>query len=511
MKKLLFILSLASASVVCAGNVNQKSNFTTYKNVSPKDVVSKYEGNKVVFYRNDSCFFANINEDGELQNVTYTKEFKKLGLEGQIAYEKTGKMYYSKSGKLFFSEKKPNGKWSYGNPVIIKGSEVTRDKYRGSVLAYGNWRYMPKDSIVILNPSISDDGNTLYFASNLGNSDGLDIWYVEKTEDGEWSYPHKMGRDINSNADEDFPFIREDGKMTFASNRRTANSQPDSAKYDVYFYNPERGGRPVLLANVLDDELQEPELAVNDKLKEPALTDSAALANNKQNADSLLAANTNGNSDGSNGNNINGVNGTIGNNVANPTLLPTGGVNVNNGSITENDVIIGIDDTKKTENDKILALLADTSKNNGKDNLANKKVAVKTLEEALQENPDSVIRASKNVIATTDKRIFYFDYDKDILNGDYAKDIEVLLDFIHFYPKSSFLIVGHTDERGTFEYNDALSIKRAKKIQSILINKGISKSRLYIMGLGEYKPVIKNAEKEAEHQKNRRVEIQRMD
>jgi len=496
MKKLLFMLSVTAATTVCGGNAKQASNFTTYTNVSPQDVVSRYKENTVVFYRNDSCFTANINEDGELQNIVYTKDLKKLGAEGQIAYEKSGKIYYSKSGKLFVSEKKENGKWSYGKPVVIKGSEVTRDKYRGSVLAYANWRYMPNDSIVILNPCINEEGNTLYFASNMNDSKGLDIWYVEKNEDGEWSYPHKMGREVNSSADEDFPFIREDGKITFASNRKNPTFTPDSSKYNIYLYNPGKGGSPLLLANVLDESLRQPELNVEKGIKEP--TNDSLLADNGLINDSLLANNNTANKNGNDGTIVD-LNG----NAAAPSSPM--GTDISN---KENDLattdILG----KKTENEKILDLLSDSTANKATD--ANK-VSAKDLDEAFQLNPDSILRVSQNVIATTDRRIFYFDYDKDILNGDYVNDIEVLLEFINFYPKSSFLIIGHTDERGSFEYNDALSIKRAKKIQSLLINKGVAKNRIYVMGLGEYKPVIKNAETEAEHQKNRRVEIQRMD
>lgn len=490
MKKLLFMLSVTAATTVCGGNAKQASNFTTYTNVSPQDVVSRYKENTVVFYRNDSCFTANINEDGELQNIVYTKDLKKLGAEGQIAYEKSGKIYYSKSGKLFVSEKKENGKWSYGKPVVIKGSEVTRDKYRGSVLAYANWRYMPNDSIVILNPSINEEGNILFFASNMNDSKGLDIWYVEKNEDGEWSYPHKMGREINSSADEDFPFIREDGKITFASNRKNPTFTPDSSKYNIYLYNPGKGGSPLLLANVLDESLRQPELNEEKRMKEPNI--DSLLANNGLNNDSLLTDGKNGTNDYING----------GKTVPSSLTLDTDLINKENDNVTA-DVL-----EEKTENERILDLLSDSTAN--KSNVADK-VSAKDLDKAFQLNPDSILRVSQNVIATTDKRIFYFDYDKDILNGDYGKDIEVLLDFINFYPKSSFLIIGHTDERGSFEYNDALSIKRAKKIQSLLINKGVAKNRIYVMGLGEYKPVIKNAETEAEHQKNRRVEIQRMD
>ena len=145
MKNILLLLSLTIVSSLYAGGFKQESNFTSLTNVSPKDVISKYKDSTVVFFRNDSSFTAVINENGELQNINYAKELNKLESEGQIAYDKSGKLYYSKSGKLFVSEEKRNGKWSSGKPVVIKGSSVKRDKYKGSVLAYGKWSYMPKE------------------------------------------------------------------------------------------------------------------------------------------------------------------------------------------------------------------------------------------------------------------------------------------------------------------------------------------------------------------------------
>ena len=47
--------------------------------------------------------------------------------------------------------------------------------YTRAVLAYANWRYMPEDSIVILNPALNEDETVMYFASNLRSKKGLDI------------------------------------------------------------------------------------------------------------------------------------------------------------------------------------------------------------------------------------------------------------------------------------------------------------------------------------------------
>jgi peptidoglycan-associated lipoprotein len=158
------------------------------------------------------------------------------------------------------------------------------------------------------------------------------------------------------------------------------------------------------------------------------------------------------------------------------------------------------------ENGRILQALAYDSDSTGYP------VSAKALSEIFQDDQDAMVMASKHVVAGVDKRIFYFDYDTDVLNNkEYEKDIQCIVDFINFYPGNSFLIIGHTDERGTREYNNALSLRRAKKIESILAQRGISHSRMFVMGLGEDRPVIRHAQTEEQHQKNRRVEILKME
>jgi len=64
--------------------------------------------------------------------------------------------------------------------------------------------------------SISCDGRTLYFASNRkGGYGGTDIWYSRLTEDGLWSAPINMGPVINTDKDEESPFITNDGNTLY--------------------------------------------------------------------------------------------------------------------------------------------------------------------------------------------------------------------------------------------------------------------------------------------------------
>lgn len=67
-------------------------------------------------------------------------------------------------------------------------------------------------------PAISPDNTTLYFASDMpGGFGGSDIYYV-KRQDTTWSKPVNLGSDINTEGEEMFPFMDEDGYLYFASN-----------------------------------------------------------------------------------------------------------------------------------------------------------------------------------------------------------------------------------------------------------------------------------------------------
>ncbi|MBR4814329.1 MAG: hypothetical protein IKZ67_02590, partial [Paludibacteraceae bacterium] len=67
-----------------------------------KDVISRYKDGKILFVRNDSAFVADLDEDGNLINLTYTEDLDKISPDGQVAYgNKSGKLYFSKAGKLY--------------------------------------------------------------------------------------------------------------------------------------------------------------------------------------------------------------------------------------------------------------------------------------------------------------------------------------------------------------------------------------------------------------------------
>lgn len=100
----------------------------------------------------------------------------------------------------------------------------------------------------------------------------------------------------------------------------------------------------------------------------------------------------------------------------------------------------------------------------------------------------------------------YFDEALWVIRDESHPALERLHDFMIKNPGVKILITGHTDNTGGYDYNMALSRKRAHEIEAYLISRGIEKSRMTTRGYG-YERNIKPNNTEEGRQMNRRVEI----
>ncbi|MEW6469009.1 MAG: OmpA family protein [Bacteroidota bacterium] len=93
-----------------------------------------------------------------------------------------------------YTAKAVGGKWKFVKPLELAGPEYS-----------------------IAHPALSPDGQTLYFSSDMpGGQGGSDIWMSKKTGDS-WGAPVNLGSSVNSQGDEAFPTVGEDGTLYFAS------------------------------------------------------------------------------------------------------------------------------------------------------------------------------------------------------------------------------------------------------------------------------------------------------
>ena len=100
----------------------------------------------------------------------------------------------------------------------------------------------------------------------------------------------------------------------------------------------------------------------------------------------------------------------------------------------------------------------------------------------------------------------YFDYDQDTLREDALSDLLKVSRLMKDNPKYTLLVEGHADERGTREYNLALSERRAKAVEDFLSASGVSSFNVEVVGYGEEKRVD-NGSNESAWSQNRRAEL----
>jgi outer membrane protein OmpA-like peptidoglycan-associated protein len=130
----------------------------------------------------------------------------------------------------------------------------------------------------------------------------------------------------------------------------------------------------------------------------------------------------------------------------------------------------------------------------------------KQAEELKKEVPDaSVERIGEGIVVELSDKVL-FDFGKSDLTDASRKSLDKIVQVFNKYPDTDIEIQGHTDNKGSEEYNQGLSVRRAVTVTDYLNSKGISNSRLNVKGFGELAPKYENETEDGRAQ-NRRVEF----
>ena len=134
--------------------------------------------------------------------------------------------------------------------------------------------------------------------------------------------------------------------------------------------------------------------------------------------------------------------------------------------------------------------------------------------ETLNKNENNLENETKDKVTIVTKnkneelmQIIYFDFDVFNLSEVSKDKIKIFLNN-NGSMINEYLIVGHTDTKGTKEYNLSLSIKRAEVVKEILVNYGIKQGKINILGKGEESLAIDTPD-DTKQPANRRVEIKK--
>ena len=103
-------------------------------------------------------------------------------------------------------------------------------------------------------------------------------------------------------------------------------------------------------------------------------------------------------------------------------------------------------------------------------------------------------------------RIIYFDFDSFTVKPEYQSLVDQHARFLQSNRGRSVALEGHTDERGSREYNLALGQKRAEAVRRAMTLVGAADAQIEAVSFGEEKPAVQGSTEEA-YSQNRRVEI----
>jgi outer membrane protein OmpA-like peptidoglycan-associated protein len=130
----------------------------------------------------------------------------------------------------------------------------------------------------------------------------------------------------------------------------------------------------------------------------------------------------------------------------------------------------------------------------------------KQAKEIAQNIPGATVERVGEGIQVTFASGLLYDYDSDRVRADAASNLRTLAQSLDKYPDTQLVIVGHTDDRGTDEYNLDLSQRRATAAATYLVSQGVTRNRIRPVGRGEAEPKVAN-ESDETRQQNRRVEV----
>ncbi len=381
--------------------------------------------------------------------------------------------------------------------------------YKASLDSKGQWTDIAplsftSDNYSTAHPALSPDGKTLYFASDMPGTIGQsDIYKVSINGDGSYGTPENLGKTINTEGKETFPFVTDDNEIYFAS-----DGHPGLGGLDVFVGDIDSDGTVSNIQNVGAD--------VNSP------KDDFAYFIDPVSRLGYFSSNK----DGGEGSDdiykfletrrlkcIQELSGII-TDIETKEILPGAKV-----TLYENQVIKATTTADETGLYKLPVECKKTYNVRAeKQDYDTKEVSV-TIDK-VSGKTDLPIALNKRMCRVTvgddlgkcfGIKMIYFDLDKSNIRPEAALDLEKILAVLNDYPAMKLDIRSHTDSRATYQYNEALSDRRAKSTIQWLIKNGIKADRLTGKGYGETQLVNKCSDgvpcTEEEHQMNRRSEF----
>ena len=108
--------------------------------------------------------------------------------------------------------------------------------------------------------------------------------------------------------------------------------------------------------------------------------------------------------------------------------------------------------------------------------------------------------------AIQQKNVVYFDFDSSEIRSEYVPVVAAHAQYLVKYPTARVRLEGHTDERGSREYNIGLGERRAQTVRRALLAQGVAEAQITTVSYGEERPAVEGSDEPA-YAQNRRVEV----
>lgn len=428
-----------------------------------------------------------VTESGSYLNEDYLgSNINTKYHEGLASFDNEGNMYISRES--FYENEYVKDPESNNITSLIGIYKITKGEKNVVALNINSVEYSVK------NPSVSSDGKTLYFSSDMpGGFGNFDIYKGDIDEQGNINNVENLGQKVNTEGQEMFPFIGDKNNLYFSS-----DSQLGLGGLDVFF-TKEVDGKWASARNV--------GIPVNSN------ADDFAFNMNEATGEGFVSSNRSG---GKGSDDIYSIKRLIpicdvlltANVMDAKTKLGIGSATT---SISDNEGNIASTKTSSNEGVSEFMLVCDeagkliVSKEGYNSKIVDLKISNEefTSIDVMLDPIEKIIVAEKIELNT-----IYFDFDKSNIKAEAAFELDKLVQIMNKYPEMTVSIESHTDSKGPSSYNQRLSERRAKTTSQYLISKGIDSSRLLSAGKGESSPIVDctNCSKE-EDQLNRRSEF----
>lgn len=357
-------------------------------------------------------------------------------------------------------------------------------------------------------PTVSADGNTMIFVSDMPGSIGGTDLYKSSLTDGSWSTPVNLGETLNTIGNEAFPTLVNDTLLYFSSDG-----------------HPGYGGQDIFVSRLIDGEWSVPEnlyAPINSSYDDFSIVVSNNLTSG------FFSSNRPG---GLGSDDIYAFRNAKPAVKAIPAIAGKGAPLMMSGVVKDKNTGNPLDEAMvfvlNTKTNKVKVLETDPdgvySMPAEKDVLyLSKAVKPEYMDDCLNfrimkedtssmfDIPRPLLLNKLEVNKSFKVENIYYDLDKWFIRDDAKPALDNLVDIMKKYPITAELS-SHTDSRASNAYNDELSQKRAESAVRYIVLQGVAPSRLTAKGYGETRLVNRCSDgvecTEDEHQQNRRTEF----